>query len=54
MGRTAMNTKFWWGKLKENDHSRPRRRCENNIKFHLSEARLEDLDWINLAQDRER
>jgi hypothetical protein len=27
-------------------------RCENNIEMYLKETLLEDVDWIQLAQDR--
>jgi hypothetical protein len=33
---------------------RPRRRWENNIKMDLQEARCEGMDWIHLAQERDR
>ena len=33
---------------------RPRRRWENNIKMDLQEVGCGDLDWIELAQDRDR
>jgi len=33
---------------------RPRRRRENNIKMHLEEGGCRDVDWIELAQDRDR
>jgi hypothetical protein len=33
---------------------RPRRRWENNIKMNLREAGWGSMDWINLAQDRDR
>jgi hypothetical protein len=33
---------------------RPRRRWEDNIKVDLHEVRCEGMDWIELAQDRER
>jgi len=32
----------------------PRRRWENNIKMELEEGECEGMDWIELAQDRER
>jgi hypothetical protein len=33
---------------------RPRRRWEHNIKIDLKEVVCESMDWIDLAQDRER
>ena len=33
---------------------RPRRRWEDNIKMELQEVRCGGMDWIELAQDRER
>jgi hypothetical protein len=33
---------------------RPRRRWENNIKMKLREVGCGGMDWIELAQDRER
>jgi hypothetical protein len=33
---------------------RPRRRWENNIKMDLQEVGWWDMDWIELAQDRDR
>ena len=33
---------------------RPRRRWEDNIKMDLQEVRCVDMDWIRLAQDRDR
>jgi hypothetical protein len=33
---------------------RPRRRREDNIKMDLREVGWRDIDWINLAQDRNR
>jgi hypothetical protein len=35
-------------------HGRPRRRWENNIKMYLQEVLLGVMDWIELAQDRDR
>jgi hypothetical protein len=33
---------------------RPRRRWEDNIKMDLQEVWCEGLDWIELAQDRDK
>ena len=33
---------------------RPRRRWENNIKMDLREVGWGSIDWITLAQDRDR
>jgi hypothetical protein len=33
---------------------RPRRRWEDNIKMYLREIGFVDVDWIHLAQDRDR
>ena len=33
---------------------RPRRRWEDNIKMDLQELGYGELDWIELAQDRDR
>jgi ribosome biogenesis protein Nip4 len=33
---------------------RPRHRLEDNIKMDLREIGFGDVDWINLAQDRDR
>ena len=32
----------------------PRRRREDNIKIDLQDVRCEVMDWIELAQDRDR
>jgi hypothetical protein len=33
---------------------RPRRRWENNIKIDIQEVGCEGVDWIDVAQDRDR
>jgi len=33
---------------------RPRRRWEYNIKMDLQEVGCEDVDWIDVASDRDR
>jgi hypothetical protein len=35
-------------------HGRPRRRWEDNMKMDLQEVVCGGMDWIDLAQDRER
>jgi hypothetical protein len=34
--------------------ARPRRRCENNIRMNRQEEGCGGLDWIGVAQDRDR
>ena len=41
---------FWLGNLRE----RPRRRWKDNIKVDLQEVVCGSMDWIDLAQDRDR
>ena len=33
---------------------RPRHRWEDHIKMNLQEVGCEDMDWIDVAQDRDR
>jgi len=33
---------------------RPKRRWEDNIKMYLQEVKFGGMDWIELAQDRDR
>jgi transcription antitermination factor NusA-like protein len=41
--------------MRERDHlGRPRRRWEDKIKLYLQEVRCGSMDWIELAQDRDR
>jgi hypothetical protein len=43
------------GKLEANRPlGRPRRRWEDNIKIDLQEVECGGMDWIKLAQDRDR
>jgi len=52
MGETRDVYKVLVGKLEDNRQlGRPRRRWEDNIKMDLQEV---GLDWIDLAQDRNR
>jgi len=38
----------------KNPIGRPRLRWEDNIKIHLQEVECGSMDWIELAQDRDR
>jgi hypothetical protein len=50
-----VHTGFERGNLKEKRLlGRPRRRWDNNIKMNLREVGSGDIDWIDLAQDRDR
>ena len=50
-----MNTGFWWGKTEgKRPLGRPRRRWEDNIRMNLQEVGCGGVDWIELAQDRDR
>jgi hypothetical protein len=43
------------GKIEENKQlGRPRCRWEDNIKMDLQEVEYGGMDWIGLAQDRDR
>ena len=55
MGRGEVYTEFWWGNLKERKPpGRPRHRREDNIKIDLQEVGCGGMDWIELAQGRDR
>jgi len=55
MGRGEAYTGFWWGNLIERDHlGRPGFRWEDNIKMYLQEVGCGGMNWIKLAQDRDR
>jgi hypothetical protein len=45
---------FWWGDLREEPLGRPRCRWEDNIKIDFQEVGWGGMDWIDVAQDRDR
>jgi hypothetical protein len=48
-------TGFWWGTPEgKRPLGRPRHRWEDNIKIDLQEMGCEGMDWIDVAQDRDR
>jgi len=51
--RGAACTGFWWGNLRERDDWEGTG-VEDNIKMHLQEVGCGGMDWIGLAQDRDR
>jgi len=44
----------WIQGFGEDPEGRPRRRWENNIKVDLKEVGCGGMDWIKVAQDRDR
>jgi hypothetical protein len=51
-----MHIGFWWESQKERKRplGRPRHRREDNMEEHLQEIGWGGMDWIDLAQDRDR
>jgi hypothetical protein len=48
-------TGYWWGNPEgKRPLGRPRRRREDNIKINLQEVGFGGMDWIELAQVRDR
>jgi len=46
---------FWWGNWRERDQwGGPRCRWVDNIRMDLQEVGCGYMDWIGLAQDRDR
>jgi len=55
MGETRGICRVFVGKTEgERPHGRPRHRWEDNINMHLQEAGYGSMDWIELAQERDR
>ena len=53
MGEERGGIGSWWGNRMERDH-RHRRRWVDNIRMDLQEVGCGYMDWIGLAQDRDR
>jgi hypothetical protein len=51
-GRRGMHIGYWWESQCKNPLGRPRRRWVANIKMYLKEKGWDDMDWIDLAQNR--
>ena len=50
-----MHTGLWWGRPEgKRSLGRHRRRGEGYIKLDFQDVEWGDMDWIDLAQDRER
>jgi len=50
-----VHTRYWWGNLRgRKPLGRPWLRWEDNIKIDLREVGWGDMDWMDLAQDRDR
>ena len=45
---------FWWGNRRKRPLGRPKRRWVDNIRMDLQEVGCGNVDWIGLAQDRDR
>jgi hypothetical protein len=54
MGETKVYTGFWWEHLRDRDHLEDKRRWEDNIKMDPEEMGCGGMDWIDLAQNRDR
>jgi hypothetical protein len=49
-----MRIRYWWESQRERDQGRRRRRWVGNIKMDLLEIGWGVVDWIRLAQDRDK
>jgi len=54
MGRGEVCTGFWWRNEGKRPLGRPSRRWKDNITMDLQEVGCGGMDWIDLAQDRDR
>jgi hypothetical protein len=53
MGAREMHTQFLWEKLKETGHLEDTA-ADDNVKLEFKETRLDESDWINLAQNMDK
>jgi len=53
-GEGEVYTGFWWGNEGKRPLGRPRRRWKDNITMDLQEVGCGGMDWIGLAQDRDK
>ena len=55
MGRGEVNTRFWWGNLRERDHlGDPGVDGRIILKWIFRKWDVGAMDWNHLAQDRDR
>jgi hypothetical protein len=54
MGSGEACTGFWWGNLWDGDHWGDPGVDGEDIRMHLQEVGCGSMDWIGLAQDRDR
>jgi hypothetical protein len=54
MGRVKVLTGFWWENLREGDHMEDTGVRRRMIKKCIPEKWVGGMDWIDLAQDRDR
>ena len=53
-GKGDVYTEFWWGKPEgKRPLGRPRRRREDTMKMDLQELGCGDMEYFDLAQDRD-
>ena len=54
MGEERVCIGSWWGNRRERNHWGDRRRWVYNVRMDLQELGCSYMDWIGLAQDRDR
>lgn len=52
-GERRTHSEFWWRSLTEKHPWKKWVHLGDNIEIGLKETRLEVVDWINIAQDRD-